>query len=450
VAITAASAVLGASAGLAFAGLSVVAALGMYFAEANGLLDLTAAPEPPFTKWGVLIANYGMIAWVLYLVVRGTSQALQRARRYAHELSEQRSQLEALVADRTRDLARRTSYLGAATAVAQSAASMLADPERLLSHVANLITQQFDFYHTGIFLVDPGRQWAELRAASSRGGQRMLAQGHRLAVGEQGIVGFVAGHGEPRIALDVGVDTTFLRNLDLPDTRSEMALPLRARGEVIGVLDVQSTEPDAFAEEDIVTLQALADHVALAVSSAQVYGQLEQSIEAERRAYGEVIGEAWVELLRARPDLGFVKEHGVVAPIGNGAGSETWPGTPSSEDSSTLSTPIRVRGHVIGTIDAQVNQVGSWTPEQAAMLEAIAEHLGQALESARLYQETRLRAVREQTALRIAERVRAATEMEEILRVASEELGRELGGVDVVLRLGTESKLLEGLEQGRR
>ncbi|NIN93759.1 MAG: hypothetical protein GTO49_01955, partial [Anaerolineae bacterium] len=92
----------------------------------------------------------------------------------------------------------------------------------------------FGFYHAGVFLLDDAGEYAVLRAANSEGGQRMLARGHRLKVGEQGIVGYATGRREPRIALDVGADAVYFDNPDMPDTRSEMALPLIAGGHVLG------------------------------------------------------------------------------------------------------------------------------------------------------------------------------------------------------------------------
>jgi FOG: GAF domain len=168
-----------------------------------------------------------------------------------------------------RDLARRTAQLEAASEVARRAAA-IRDVQTLLDETVRLISQRFGFYHAGVFLVDEAGEYAVLRAASSEGGQRMLARGHRLAVGEVGIVGYVAGTGKPRIALDVGEDAVFFSNPDLPHTHSEMALPLKVGERVIGVLDVQSVEPSAFTDEDVAVLQTMADQIALAIENARL------------------------------------------------------------------------------------------------------------------------------------------------------------------------------------
>ncbi len=108
----------------------------------------------------------------------------------------------------------------------------------------------------------------------------MLERNHRLRVGEQGIVGNVTRSGIPRVAMDVGDDAVFFDNPDLPETHSEMALPLQISSQVIGALDVQSTETGAFTDEDIQMLSLLANQVSLAIENARLF-------EDTRRALAE-------------------------------------------------------------------------------------------------------------------------------------------------------------------
>ena len=209
-------------------------------------------------------------------------------------------------------LQRRATQLAAAAEVAQSATAIL-DLEKLLDETVRHISERFGFYHAGVFLLDEAGEYAVLRAASSEGGQRMLARGHRLAVGQVGIVGYVAGTGQPRIALDVGADAVFFDNPDLPLTRSELALPLRARGRVIGVLDVQSVEAAAFSDEDVTILSTMANQLATAIENVRL---LE---ETERRAVQtQALYEASQLVSRLGEDLeaglvGFFERLGAVA-----------------------------------------------------------------------------------------------------------------------------------------
>ena len=160
-------------------------------------------------------------------------------------LQSERSTLEQHVEERTVGLNRKTEQLRATSYIARKTAEVQ-DLASLLNMVARLVTDQFGFYHTGIFLINETGDQAVLQAASSDGGQRMIERGHALSVGTQGIVGYVAAQKKPRIALDVGADAVFFNNPDLPMTRSELALPLLVRNKVLGVLDIQSEKPQAF------------------------------------------------------------------------------------------------------------------------------------------------------------------------------------------------------------
>ena len=134
-------------------------------------------------------------------------------------------------------------------------------------------------------LLDDAREYAVLMAANSEGGKRMLARGHKLRVGQTGIVGYATGTGKPRIALNTGTDMVYFNNPDLPETHSEIALPLRVRDQIIGALDVQSTEPNAFANEDIEVLSTLADQVSIAIQNARQFEQTRKALsEAEALA----------------------------------------------------------------------------------------------------------------------------------------------------------------------
>jgi GAF domain-containing protein len=276
-----------------------------------------------------------------------------------------------------------------------------------------------------------------LQAASSEGGKRMLARGHRLQVGGQGIVGYVTRRGEPRIALDVGADAVFFQNPNLPDTHSEIALPLRARGragysDIIGALDVQSTQPQAFGQADIAVLQTLADQVALAISNAQLFQQAQEGLEVERRAAAQLTGQAWQELFHAQRELSVVRsKHGLATASDQqrpeiATAWRTGKITVDENTKSNLAAPVKVRDHVIGVIDAHKTE-GAWTPEEIALVESLTEQMGVALESARLYQDSQRRAAREQLTGAIAARMRETLDVETVLKTALREMHDRLG-----------------------
>ncbi len=343
---------------------------------------------------------------------------------------------------RSGDLARRARYLEATNVIAREAASQL-DLQELLARVVTLISEQFGFYHAGIFLLGPTGEWAVLQAASSKGGQQMLAHGHRLKLGV-GIVGYAVWRGEPRIALDVGEDAVFFDNPNLPDTRSEMALPLRARGQIIGALDVQSVEAGAFSQDDVSVLQTLADQVALAISNARLFQQAQDSLEAERRAYGQLSRQAWQELLRIQPHLGYLRDDRGLSPASGPwqpeaeAALRTGRTVQGSDGSSSLAVPIEVHGKVIGVIDAH-KAVGAeeWTPEQVSLLETLSGQLGVALDSARLHQDIQRRAMEDRLLSQITARMRATLDVDAVLQTAVREMGRALGLPRIEVRLAT-------------
>ncbi len=394
---------------------------------------------------GLVIVGGGIVIAQQHLL-SGVVQALSRSRRSAQALSETQKLLESRVEERTADLEKRARYLQATVTVARDAASIL-DVSELLSRVVSLISEQFHFYHAGLFMIDESGEWAEMRAASSEGGQRMLARNHRLRVGLQGTVGYVTERGVPRIALDVGEDAVYFSNPDLPETRSVMTLPLRARGEIIGALDVQSREPEAFTEEDISVLSSLADQVAVAISNARLFEQVQRSIDAERRAMGELTREAWMSLVRTQPNLGFVSESQGTYQIGADAWrpEEEWAiqaGTPTVpvEDASVLAVPVKVREQVIGVIRAELpQQEGSWNQDRRSLMETLAQQLGTALESARLYRQTQQRAAREQLTIEVSDRIRSSLNIDTILRTAVREIGEAMDVHDLSIEFQQEA-----------
>ncbi|MDY6875754.1 MAG: GAF domain-containing protein [Chloroflexota bacterium] len=317
----------------------------------------------------------------------------------ADELAGLIGSLEQQVAERTADLARRAVQLQAAAEVAREAAA-IRDVDQLLDEAVRLISDLFGFYHAGVFLVDDKREYAVLRAASSEGGRRMLDRGHKLAVGKVGMVGYVTGIGEPRIALDVGEDAVHFVNPDLPQTRSEMALPLRARGEVIGALDVQSAGEAAFTDEDAAVLQTMADQLAVAVENARLFEQAETNLRELDALYRLHTQEEWEQLTREHVMTTAYR----YSPVGISPAEEAqWPEIGgavqrgeavvlSDDGAEFMTTPMTLRGQTIGVLGFR-RPAGAepWSAQDVALTEATASQVALALENARLFQEARRR-----------------------------------------------------------
>jgi GAF domain-containing protein len=275
-----------------------------------------------------------------------------------------------------------------------------------------------------------------LRAGTGEAGQSMLARGHRIRRGE-GMIGWCVEQGQARIALDVGADAVRLATAELPSTRSEAALPLRSRGRVLGALTVQSVQPAAFDQDAVTVLQTMADQVAVALDNAQLFAESREALEAARTAYGRLTREAWLGATRTQPNLGFRRDKQGLAPAGAAPSdrresrSSRVVGDHPAEGG--LTAPIQVRGQVIGVIDAHKE---SWTAEEAATLELLADQVGAALEGARLFRDARRHAAHEQAVRHITEQMRRGLEVEEILQTTVAELGRTLGVPRAYVRLG--------------
>jgi signal transduction histidine kinase/DNA-binding response OmpR family regulator len=203
-------------------------------------------------------------------------RARAEAEKHAEELDRARRRLKTAY----HTLERRSTQLETAAQVAREAAGIL-DVGKLLETTVHLISDRFGFYQAAVYLLDETGKYAVLRAASWEGGQQLLERGHKLLVGYQGIVGQVAKTGEPS-SFNLGSTSGEDRRSEagdrdlIPVVRSETALPLKVRAQVIGVLDVRSSEPSAFTEEDVAILQTLADQVAVALDNARLFEQIKR------------------------------------------------------------------------------------------------------------------------------------------------------------------------------
>ncbi|MFZ5912504.1 MAG: GAF domain-containing protein [Chloroflexota bacterium] len=182
------------------------------------------------------------------------------------------------------DLQRHATLLKAAARAARLI-TMILDPQELLQRTVDIICDEFEFYYAGVFLLDPNGQYAVLRAGRGEAGKVMLAEGHKLAVGGNSMIGACIQNRQGRIALDVGAEAVFFENPHLPSTRSEMALPLIVGGEPIGALTVQSTQEAAFHDEDVAALQTMADQLAVAIHNSSLHREKQEFLrQAERRS----------------------------------------------------------------------------------------------------------------------------------------------------------------------
>jgi len=333
-------------------------------------------------------------------------------------------------------LQRRAAQFEALAQVMQTITSVR-DLQQLLPRIATVISEKFDFYHVGVFLLDEAHDYAVLSATNSEGGRKMLERKHRLRVGAEGIVGYVTSTGEPRVAMDVGKDPVFFNNPDLPGTHSEMALPLRNEDRIVGALDVQSKETGAFTDEDIQMLSLLANQVSLAIENARLFDETRIALAEAETVSRQFTREVWGRLPVEHNLIGFRYNITGAAPLSEPIDlTELDKGKSQSRQTETsqVLVPIELRGETIGTLVVQSPSAEKLNQDQLDLIKAVAERVALSAENARLFEETTRRAERERLVSDITGKVRSMNDPQAMIQIAVEELRKALGAtrVDVI------------------
>lgn len=327
-------------------------------------------------------------------------------------LSELINGLEQKVAERTSGLTRNTEQLRSASYIARQTADVQ-DLGSILDIAVNLITERFGFYHAGIFLLNETGEEAVLQAASSEGGKRLLERGYAMAVGSPGIIGFVAAQRKPHITLDVGTEAVPFNNPDLPMTRSEVALPLTVRNRMLGVLDIQSDQPQAFGAEDLDILQILADQVAVAIDNARLLNEAQAALMQLEAVSALRTREAWTNKLREQ------SRAYTYTPLGMRAEVPT-----ADPGAKRVKVPISLRGQQIGSISLAKKEAANLSKLDEDLIQEVASQVGLAVDSLRLLEDAQQRARQEQTIGELATRFSQALDIDSLLQSAARELGQ--------------------------
>ncbi len=366
------------------------------------------------------------------------------------ELQDIKLNLEKRVAERTLELQKASSQLErrAARLQASSEISQIIsldidkDFRDLLNETVNILSEKTGYYHSGIFLLDQNNEFAVLRAANSSGGQNMLARQHQLKVGGAGIVGYVSQSGRPRIALDTGADAVFFNNPDLPETRSEMALPLKVGAKIIGVLDIQSTQSAAFDNDDAAILGTLANQIATIIQNSLI----SRGIGNPGRLLGQ--SSIWNREEKTKgysylPDgsiATFLENNNPVILKSIETGQTVVVDKAVKDSQPALAIPVKIRDTIIGVIhieSAQDNR--KWSEDEVALAQSISERVALAIENARLFEETERSAERERVISLVTTRIGDANRFDNILHTTIQELGRTLGASRTFIQLETPS-----------
>ncbi|NWG35546.1 MAG: GAF domain-containing protein [Chloroflexi bacterium] len=363
-------------------------------------------------------------------------------------LEEAKSALEQRVEERTRQLENQSLRLRVVAEIARDAATAR-DVSDLLERGAQLIQERFGFYQTGIFLLDNNHEYAVLTASSTEAGRQMIANGYKIGVGETNLVGRAAATGEPQVSLESRPDAADATNPFLPNARSEMALPLKVENRTVGILNVQSGQSQVFTDEDMNIMRILADQLAIAIERTRLFQQAEDRLKELQQAYGRVTREAWKSLAESGllKNAGYRFDNVRIQPINTAPelGEEvmqtgkmtlrTGDGRERSNQTQAA-IPIKLRGQPIGVVTVKLKE--GYRAQTIAALEQAVERLAASLESARLFEEARLRADREQAISHVTSAISAAGEFDAILRTTVEEIGKSLGDSEVSIQISGE------------
>jgi GAF domain-containing protein len=402
-----------------------------------------------------LTSTVGRIAkgeMALQAALQGPAEVVDLARAFNSMTAQLRGTLTGL----EQRVAERTRNLQAAAEVSRATTEML-EVEILLPQIVELVRDLFDLYYVGLFLLDQERSQAVLRAGTGEAGQQMLAQDWQLEVGGDSMIGRCIARGMADIQLDVGEAAVHFDNPFLPETRSEMALPLRSRGEVIGAVTIQSIESAAFDETDISTLQNMADQIAAAIYNDRLFAETQTALarlQATQRRYQV---QAWSEYARSAETLVYETVSEGVEPLGDTVLSEVahpqvaqplsqqkpamLSGAASGDGHAALVAPVVFRGEVIGALGVHDEDgTRKWTEQEVDLVQAIVDRMGQAAENLRLLDDAQRREARERTAREVADEIRGALTVDDALQRAAKQLG-DLLGAEIVAHIGTERAL---------
>ncbi len=410
------------------------------------------APEPnastsnaSLIAWIIAIASFillvSMTSVIMGFMIQGLENSLQNQSLLTNELESERTLLEQRVLSRTAEVERRLVQLRTAAEISRTISTIL-ELNQLLPQVCELVRQRFDLYYVGIFLIeetyaaqeklwepDTGpSKYAVLAAGSGEEGRRMLAEGHRLRVGGESMIGWCTANKRARIALDVGQEAVRFNNPVLPNTRSELALPIQSQNIVLGALTIQSTQPSAFDQDDITSLQGIADGLASAIENARLFSEVQSGFKEIQQLHHQYLERSWFKLLSEKTNLEFTYEDKE---------------TPTVEEQRQIQMPILLRDQSIGQIVLETNAKAGetatqWKPEEIALIEAVTTQAALALENARLLDETQKRAMQEEQLNLIMAKSERSLDLDAVMKTVVQEISKSIKSTRVAIQLDDE------------
>jgi GAF domain-containing protein len=365
---------LGGQAAIIFTLLTIVVTLGIYYAETNDILKISLSETPEVVEWFILAVVVFLIGALLRVAFNSLNKALRQTREANQQLESIQQSLAERVAARTRDL-ELAAEIGRQI-------SRVREPERMLSEAVELIRARFDLYYTQIYLVDYSRHNLVLRAGTGPVGQQLLKRGHRLPLSTTSINGTAAINNETLIITDTGDSPFFRLNPLLPETQSEMAVPLVISTDVVGVLNLQSNRPNALTEESLPAFEALAGQLAVAIDNARLFLEVTEArsvVEAQAQFLTRTGWESFLNALDRQEQVAYTFD----------LNRANFSDTPVQKDNgNSLSVPINIAGETLGKIEISGNEWYTWQDYDQVLLGSVAERVAQQIENLRLLADT--------------------------------------------------------------
>ncbi len=388
-------------------GISLVTLLFWATLHQSGIA-LTTGHETTFFEVVIDVFLTGIVGVIVNLSIISLKSSIIQKRLELIESKSQKDQLAQQIDEQKASLEKRLFQLKTASEISQKVTTLL-DPDVLIQQVADLVKERFNLYYVGVFIIDNAREYAVLRYGTGEAGRRMLAAKHRLAVGGFSMIGWATQTRKPRVALDVGEEAVHFDNPFLPETRSELALPIISGVNVLGALSIQSEKERAFDETDVLILQSVADSIGIALENANSYMRTREALNEIKTLNRDYVQESWWSLLDRTGEIKYEYEN-ERAPEPSGT-------------TSTIQVPIKIRDEIIGqfTIETDHHKL---TDDQLEFIESISSQTSIALENARLLAETQRAALQEQKINEITAQFSKALSIEEIIKSAVKEFGK--------------------------
>ena len=390
-----------------------------------------SAPGVPTTTpldWIAYTVNFSVLSVILVIAIARFKNEFERivgqTQSMFQTLIAERTQLENRVRKRTEELEVQTNQLRTSTTVARTIAE-IQDVSTLLGAVTDQISEKFEYYHVGLYILDEQKKVAFLQAASSTIGKQLIGQGFRVESDRRNALNKVVELNRAEITSDIE-DPNFIRDPNFPITRSRMMLPLAVRGNVIGVLDLHSDQPKAFGTQDAEILQTLADLAAISFDNARLLNETKNLVNQLEVNTSFQTRKTWLKLTtRQKPAYQYTPAG--VRPL-------------FSKDKVNIEgmlVPLVLYGETIGTIKLKKKGgTSEWSDRERLLVEKIADQVALALENSRLVEEAQKSALRDQMIANISTRVRETLDVESVIRTAATELRRVFDLKEAEINIG--------------